>query len=126
MKWSSSLLLLGVAAVGMLCIPRVAAAGGSTGVSGGRITFRGAIVEPTCSMATVSVTTLVLATGQNRPHRVKCAGPDTGFLAPPIYTLTVAPLSSSTADRVLKYFDTYVKASQPDAADPLLLTQTYE
>jgi len=30
------------------------------------------------------------------------------------------------ADRVLKYFETYVKASRPDAAEPVLLTETYE
>lgn len=42
------------------------------------------------------------------------------------YVLTTEHLSSSVSDRVLKYFDAYVKASQPHAADPVLLTQTYE
>jgi hypothetical protein len=127
MKWSNSLLLLSVAAVGMLCIPRVAAASGSTGASGGRITFIGAIVEPTCGVKAESVETLVSrSSGQHRLNRMTCAGSDVAAAAPQIYSVTVVRLSSSEADRVLKYFDTYVKASRPDAVDPVLLTQTYE
>jgi hypothetical protein len=127
MKWSSSLLLLGVAAVGMLCIPRVAAAGGSTGVTGGRITFTGAVVEPTCGVKAERLEALVArSSGPHRLNRMTCAGPDVATIAPQIYSVTVVRLSSSTTDRVLKYFDAYVKASQPDALDPILLTQTYE
>jgi hypothetical protein len=127
MKWSSSSLWLGVAVAGMLCIPRAVAAGGSTGASGGRITFRGSIVEPTCGVEAEGVETLVArASGQNRLYRMNCAGPNAAAAAPQIYNVTIVRLSSSAADRVLKYFDTYVKASRPDAVDPLLLTETYE
>jgi hypothetical protein len=127
MKWSSSLLLLSVAAVGMLCIPRVAAASGSAGVLGGRMTFTGAIVEPTCAVQAASVETLVARSSvQHRLNRVTCAGPDIAAITPQIYSLSVVRLSSLEADRVLKYFETYVKASRPDAAEPVLLTETYE
>jgi hypothetical protein len=49
-----------------------------------------------------------------------------GALHPGFFALTVVRLSSSVPDRVLKYFDAYVKAGRSDVADPVLLTQVYE
>jgi hypothetical protein len=43
-----------------------------------------------------------------------------------IYAVTVARLSNSESDRVLAYFDNYVRAERPGSADPVLVTQTYE
>jgi type 1 fimbria pilin len=127
MSRSSFLLWVGVALAGMLCIPRAAAASGSIDAAGGRITFSGAIVVPTCIVKTEGVETLVAnASGQNRLNRMNCAGPEANAAEPQVFTVTVVRVSSSTPDRVLNYFDTYVKANRPDAADPLLLTQTYE
>jgi hypothetical protein len=127
MKWSISSLLMSAAVVGMLCIPRVAAASGSIDPSSGRITFTGAVVEPTCDVTAESAVTLVTrASAQDLRRRASCAGPNATAAAAQIYVMTVVRLSDSVTDRVLKYFDTYVRASRPDAVDPELLTQTYE
>ena len=102
----------------------------STAVAaGGRITFSGAIVEPTCSVSTVDNAGAAANALQTevRMERQACnrSGNASGG-ASPIYALTVMRLSGSVSDQVLKYFDTYVKAGRSDVADPVLLTQTYE
>jgi hypothetical protein len=86
----------------------------------GQINFSGAIVEPTCAIPTAQIAT--------RPgtQRVACIGSGNIAAASRGYALTSVRLTSSVSDRVLKYFDTYVKASQPGTADPVLLTQVYE
>jgi hypothetical protein len=91
----------------------------------GRITFSGAIVEPTCSVSTRA--TANASQTEVRMERQACnrSGNANGG-ASPIYALTVMRLSGSVSDQVLKYFDTYVKAGRSDVADPVLLTQTYE
>jgi hypothetical protein len=127
MKWSISSLLVSAAVVGMLCIPRVAAASGSIDGSGGRITFTGAIVESTCGVTAESAA--ALATGapkENLLHQATCTGPNAAAVAPQIYRVSAVRLSDSVSDRVLKYFDNYVKASGPEAKDPVLVTQIYE
>jgi len=128
MKRSNSSLLLGVALIGMLCIPRAAAASGSIDASAsGRITFTGAIVDSTCGVTAESAGTLASgALEQNLPHRTTCTGPNAETVGPQMYVVAVVRLSGSVPDQVLKYFDNYVKASAPDAKDPLLVTQTYE
>jgi hypothetical protein len=127
MKWSISSLLMSAAVVGMLCIPRVAAASGSIDASGGRITFTGAIVEPTCGVSTEHIATMIAnASTQNLSHRIACAVPNARTSAAPIYAVTVAQLTGSEPDRVLQYFNNYVKAAQANASGPVLVTQTYE
>jgi hypothetical protein len=95
----------------------------------GRITFSGAIAEPTCSVSTVDNTAVAADASRTevRMERLACSrfGKASGG-GSPIYALTVMRLSGSLPDRVLKYFDTYVKAGRSDVADPLLLTQIYE
>lgn len=96
---------------------------------GGTISFAGAIVAPTCSIAAGS-SSLTATVGEalvNQPVRRACSEPghpaaDTARA----YAVSVARLSSSESDRVLAYFDSYVKAGRPDADDPVLVTQTYE
>lgn len=94
----------------------------------GQIIFSGSVVEPTCNagdaenMAITGAATTITA-----ETRQTCAKPGNATAAASrIYALTVVRLSSSVPDRVLKYFDAYVKASRADTVDPVLLTQTYE
>ncbi|MFZ0871322.1 MAG: hypothetical protein WAM90_11430 [Rhodanobacter sp.] len=126
MKWSISSLLMSAAVVGMLCIPRVAAASGSIDAAGGRITFTGAIVESTCGVTAENVAILATGAPAQNPLHATCTGANAAAVAPQVYRVSVVRLSDSVTDRVLKYFDNYVKASGPDAKDPVLVTQIYE
>ncbi|WP_143525771.1 type 1 fimbrial protein [Rhodanobacter sp. C05] len=95
----------------------------------GRITFSGAIVEPTCSVSTADSTAAAADATQTGVHMERLACNRSGNASrggSPIYALTVMRLSGSVADQVLKYFDAYVKAGRSDVADPVLLTQIYE
>ena len=95
----------------------------------GRITFSGAIVEPTCSASTAGSAAAAANALQAevRMEQQACnrSGNARGGVSP-IYALTVMRLSGSVSDQVLKYFDTYVKAGRSDVADSVLLTQIYE
>jgi type 1 fimbria pilin len=130
MKWSISSLLMSATVVGMLCIPRVAAASGSIDASGGRITFTGAIVEPTCA-ATAAVVNAVTSVPESRratQSRFECATARTTVDSGQPYSLTVARLDVATInhDRVLEYFVGYVKATGGSEAEAKLVTQTFE
>jgi hypothetical protein len=107
----------------------IAQAAGGGGINGGTITFVGAIVAPTCSIATES-NSLTAAFGEavgNRSQRQTCSGPGGEAVnASRVYSVSVERLSNSEPDQVLAYFDHYVKAGQPGAEDPVLVTQTYE
>lgn len=94
----------------------------------GRITFSGKVVTPTCSVATPVIATVAAEPfAVAAPRRLTCApSGNASVAASPGYALTAVRLSSSVHDRVLKYFDAYVKAGRPDATDPLLLTRVYE
>jgi type 1 fimbria pilin len=123
MKWSISSLLMSAAVVGMLCIPRVAAAGGSLGAASGRITFTGAITAPTCEVKTENVAPSFVSTSeQSFSRRIDCSGSHEAVVAQQV----VVRLTDGESDHVLKYFNDYVKASQVSASRPLLVTQTYE
>ncbi|MGH8157801.1 MAG: hypothetical protein ACREPQ_06750 [Rhodanobacter sp.] len=107
----------------------IAQASGTGTMASGTITFVGTIVAPTCSMATEPALSAVAASEAVaiQPHRQICSGPGGDAAnAARIYTVNVVSLSASESDPVLKYFDHYVKASGPDAKDPVLVTQTYE
>lgn len=128
MKWSISWLWVGVTVVGMLGIPRIAAASGSLIASGGRITFTGAIVEPTCA-ASIGAVASVLASHGATPHRFGCnmaVRPTAN--SNQFYSLTVVNLDAATInhDRVLEYFAGYVKAAGNSGAEAKLVTQTFE
>lgn len=93
-----------------------------------QILFSGSIVEPTCSIEAGESTTAtgVAPTITGETRRTCAKSVNATAAASQIYALTVVRLSGSVPDRVLKYFDAYVKGSRTDAVDPALLTQTYE
>jgi hypothetical protein len=95
-----------------LLIPSIATAADQ------RIVFSGVIVEPTCGVA-------VSQSASATPQRLNCAASNRGSSSS-IYVLTTRHLSGLESDRVLEYYDAYVKAGRPDAAAPTLLTQTYD
>jgi hypothetical protein len=106
-----------------------AKAGGTGTVDSGTIRFTGAVVEPTCSVATQSIVDLAANTSQIHPSlQQSCAGSAAaGAVASssPTYTVGVVHLSGSESDQVLRYFAGYVRAAQA-SADPELVTQTYD
>lgn len=86
----------------------------------GRLSFVGAVVTPTCPV-------MVSAQGlQNLPLRHSCASSGSNVGASRTFVLAVTRLDGAVDDKVLRYFDAYVRASRANAADPLLVTQTYE
>jgi type 1 fimbria pilin len=101
------------------------AGGGGEAVGGGTITFVGAIVAPTCSMPVESAeTSTALPVSGSRQI---CAVTGSGTTNPArVYDLNLQHLSSAEPDRVLQYFGNYVRATGGNAADPVLLIQTYE
>ena len=130
MKWSSCSLLMGVALVGMLCIPRAAAASGSIDALGGRITFTGAIVEPTCSASAAAIDAVasMRASRDATQSRFECGTTQRTVDSGQHYSLAVASLDGATInhDRVLEYFVGYLKAAGNNAATAKLVTQTFE
>lgn len=124
MRW----LVLAGCSVAMVFASPAATAGG-----GGTITFVGAVVEPTCSVAgTPGDLNLVASAAQVHPALQRSCSESTaattataGANARP-YEVNVVHLSEAEPDQVLKYFANYVRAAQPGSADPVLLTQTYE
>jgi hypothetical protein len=129
MKSSISLLLVSIAIVGMLNMPCLATAGGVE-ASVGRISFMGAIVEPTCSASVASIDTVAsIATSHNvTPLRFACGTARTATDSSQFYSLTVVDLDAATInhDRVLDYFAGYVKAAGNNMAAAKLVTQTFE
>jgi hypothetical protein len=130
MKRLSCSLLVGVALIGMLCMPRVAAASGSIDASGGRITFSGAIVEPTCSVSTAAIDAVasLRASRDATQSRFGCSTAQRTVDSGRHYSLAVASLDVATInhDRVLEYFAGYVKAAGNSDAEAKLVTQTFE
>ncbi|MES2314116.1 MAG: hypothetical protein V4566_17660 [Pseudomonadota bacterium] len=95
----------------------------------GRLTFSGAIAEPTCGTAAVADMRASVDPSRTdvEAKRLSCGKPGSAKnVAPVTYRLVTVRLSGAVSDPVLKYFDEYVKANQPDMEDPLLLTRTYE
>ncbi|SFK37786.1 hypothetical protein [Rhodanobacter glycinis] len=100
-------------------------AAGPAEADGGRITFSGAVVVPTCNTtAEVIASTRVPARLQRR-YRQNCAGHGPVESSVSAYIVTARRLTHAEPDRVLNYFDGYVSASRADAA-PMLITRTYE
>lgn len=116
-----SLVLLGCVVAMILASP--AAKAGKDGT----IAFAGAVVEFTCSIEALpeGVGSTAVA-NQPRQHCAGAITTGTGAGTARPYLVEVAHLSDSEPDRVLRYFVTYVRAEQHDAADPVLVTQTYE
>jgi type 1 fimbria pilin len=88
----------------------------------GHIGFSGSIVEPTCAS---SATDATLTNIGNVPRHMTCAR--AGSAAPARdYALSVTHLGDNPADRVLRYFATYVRATSSGTAVPVLLMKVYE
>jgi hypothetical protein len=127
MKWSISWVWVSVAVIGVLGIPRTVVAGESVSVQAGRITFTGAIAEPTCGVNIKRVATWgAAASVSSLSHPETCGGSGAAIAASQIYTVSVTHLSYAEPDRVLRYFSDYVRAGQANAPSPTLVTQTYE
>jgi hypothetical protein len=108
-----------------------ARAGGGGTLEGGTITFVGAVVEPTCSVAAMpgDMSQVVSAAQAHQSLQRNCSGAETAAAAAGAsrpYDVNVVHLSDSESDQVLRYFANYVRAAEPSSADPVLVTQTYE
>jgi len=112
--WCSTLMIGGFLAASVLS-PKANAAVG-------RITFSGAVVEPTCN---VSTTELAGATHSSQWRT--CVNPRRiGQAQPQVYSITMRSVAAaSNGDRLLAYFGQYLVASDKDA-QATLVTQTYE
>lgn len=88
----------------------------------GRITFSGRIVEATC---TTPETTLTGMRVGGSPRRMTCKSA-AGDQPARGYSLSLIRLTGNASDPVVHYFETYVKAANPGAAKPVLLTKVYE
>lgn len=125
-------LVLASCSIAMMFSSSAVRAGGSGTVESGTISFMGAVVEPTCSIAAdpVSLNAVITASGlrSSQPHnclRPAGAGPNATDAAR-IYQVDVEHLSGAEPDRVLNYFASYVRAAQTGSADPVLVTQNFE
>jgi type 1 fimbria pilin len=117
--------------VAMMVASTAVRAGGGGTVDSGTITFSGAVVEPTCSAVAGAddVSVVVGAAQTHQSLQRNCSMPVSAGVptdAPRPYQVNVVNLSGAESDRVLSYFANYVRAAQPGAADPMLVTQTYE
>jgi hypothetical protein len=127
MRSPRSLVLVSCFLVSVLGASAVKAGGGGT-VDSATIRFSGAVVEPTCSIATQSVLDLASATQGHQSLQQSCGGSTAAGVptsATPTYKVDVVHLSGSESDQVLRYFTGYVRAAQA-SADPELVTQTYD
>jgi hypothetical protein len=112
----------------MMFAPFAVKAGGGGTVESGTITFVGAIVAPTCTPSMFgSLTTSSVQPARGNVQSQICSGPGGDAVnAARTYAQSVTPISSSESDQVLKYFGDYVRAGEGEAANPRLITQTYE
>jgi hypothetical protein len=124
-RWLVLLVCFSVSAFG----PSAVKAGGGGNIEGGTITFVGAVVEPTCSIAAEpdALSAATSTAGLHVSLQRSCSGPagaevDTSR----IYDVGVEHLSGAESDQVLRYFASYVRAALPTSADPVLVTQTFE
>jgi type 1 fimbria pilin len=128
MRSPRSLVLVSCFLVSVLGASAVKAGGGGT-VDSATIRFSGAVVEPTCSVATQSVLDLSANVTQGRQSLQQSCGRSTTAgattSATPTYKVDVVHLSGAESDQVLRYFTGYVRAAQA-SADPELVTQTYD
>jgi hypothetical protein len=128
MRGSQWLFLTGSVVISVLGASAAYAGGGGT-IEGGTITFVGTLVEPTCGFAVTAdlFNAQGRAGGTEQPNRRSCSGTaSTPANASRTYSSSVVHLSNAEPDQVLRYFAGYVRAAQASAADPVLLTQTYD
>jgi len=124
-------IVLASCSVAMLFASSAVRAGGGGNVESGTISFVGAVVEQTCSAVAVpdEMDQFVSAAQAHPSIQRSCSAPSTTGVATDTYRpydVAVVHLSRAEPDQVLRYFANYVRAARPGAADPVLLTQTYE
>lgn len=122
-------LVLASCSIAMMFASSAVRAGGGGTVEGGTITFVGALVAPTCNISTAQdlVNAAAGAAGTLQSRQRACTGTLTASVnASQIYSTSIAHLSNSESDQVLRYFASYVRAAQSSGADPILVTHTYE
>src|SRR5579859_4695963 len=115
--------VLASCSVAMMFASSAAKASGGGTIEGGTITFVGAVVEPTCSVAAMAGDLkLVVGAAQMHPSLQRSCSDTTATSATANasrpYGVDVVRLSDSEPDRVLRYFANYVRAAQPASADP--------
>ena len=129
MNWSISSLVVGIAVIGLSCMQCLVRAN-EVEASGGRITFTGAIVEPTCSASVASIDTAasISTSGNATPQRFACGIAHGTADSNKFYSMTVVDLDATAVnhDPVLDYFVGYVKAAGDNMASAKLVTQTFE
>jgi hypothetical protein len=115
-----------------VCGASAVKAGGGGTIEGGTISFIGAVVAPTCSIAAdeVSLSAVISTSSLHASLQRNCSRPTSTAESAPdpsrIYAVDVEHLSGSESDHVLNYFASYVRAAQPGSADPVLVTQSFE
>lgn len=89
---------------------------------GGRISFTGAVVAPTCTVDAAGLSGFGAA-----PRQFTCGNAGRSpTSAPRAYAITQrTPIADVRGDRLLAYFGQYVAAADKDA-QPSLVTQTYD
>jgi type 1 fimbria pilin len=117
MKGWNRFVWVGVAVALALGAPDVRAVDGS-------IVFSGAVLEPTCAVATTSVADV--ATTARWPARHVCGGSQASA-DPAAFDLRVTTIAASgiADDRVLNYYANYARDLGHEDADLKLVMQTY-
>lgn len=98
---------------------------GSAEAGGGRITFSGAVVVPTCntSIEVIAPSAILVHPRPNLQRSCAESGPAESSVS--IYTVMARQLTHGEPDHVLNYFEGYIRARQADAT-PVLVTRIYE
>lgn len=112
--------LVGLVALLVLASPHLRAADG-------RVTFSGAVVQPTCASAATNGVPSPDEVGALPALRHGCGSNASGPASDgQVFRQTVTRLAANESVPVLKYFNDYVAAGSPGAMRPVLVTRTYE
>ena len=102
----------------VLCAMVVVTASANAHAAGGRITFTGSVVNPTCGPAVIQTPA---QTVPQHLHRTTCAGTS----SPSTYTLQVEPATAHARSQLVSYYAGYVRAAGNQ--EPVwVATQTYD
>ncbi|HWU77446.1 MAG TPA: hypothetical protein VN043_13165, partial [Rhodanobacter sp.] len=94
---------------------------------GGQLSFRGAIVAPTCKPTPSYLDAIASADGTTRSGRFACPMALEKSADPArVYRMTVTALPAGSPDRLLNYYAGYMQADDATPARVQLITQTYE
>jgi len=129
MKGSLCAVLAGCLCSMVLCSASVKAEITGGAGHGGTIEFVGGVFVPTCQ-AVVDPSYLTGATSEaviHQQHRQRCSDLVSDAADMRVaHSVSVASLSDSESQEMLRYFYNHAKASHPEAADPVLVIHAYE